>query len=71
MYIKDKRLYVKSLTDIESIVLFDITGKQVATYKLDKNASREFNTSFQYPRGAYMSLIKMESGVTVGKKIMN
>ncbi|WP_179336913.1 hypothetical protein [Winogradskyella ludwigii] len=71
MYIKDKRLYVKSLTDIESIVLFDITGKQVATYKLDKNVSREFNTSFQYPRGAYMALLKMESGFTVGKKIMN
>jgi hypothetical protein len=71
MYIKDKRLYVKSLTDIESIVLFDITGKQVATYKLDKNVSREFNTSFQYPRGAYMALLKMESGATVGKKIMN
>jgi len=71
MYIKDKRLYVNSLTDIESVVLFDMTGKQVATYKLDKNVSREFNTSFQYPRGAYMALIKMESGVTVGKKLMN
>lgn len=71
IYVKDDRLYVKSATNMQSIVLYDLTGKQIVTYKLDTNVSRSFNTSFQYPRGGYIAMINLENNTVVGKKLIN
>jgi hypothetical protein len=71
IYVKEERLYVKSSQNIESIVLYDLTGKQVVTYKLHENVSPSFNTAFQYPRGAYIAVINLEGNLVVGKKIIN
>jgi hypothetical protein len=71
IYVKEERLYVKSSKNIESIVLYDLTGKQVVTYKLHDNVSQSFNTAFQYPRGAYISVINLEGNLVVEKKLIN
>ena len=71
IYVKDERLYVKSSNNIESIVLYDVSGKQVVTYKIGVNASQSFNAQFQYPRGAYIAVINLDNNVAVGKKLIN
>jgi hypothetical protein len=71
IYVKEERLYVKSSKNIDSIVLYDLTGKQVVTYKLHENVSQSFNTSFQYPRGAYIAVINLEGNILVRKKLIN
>jgi hypothetical protein len=71
IYVKEERLYVKSSQNIEAIVLYDLTGKQVVTFKLHDNVSQSFSTAFQYPRGAYIAVINLEGNLVIGKKLIN
>jgi hypothetical protein len=71
IYVKEERLYVKSSKNIDSIVLYDLTGKQVVTYNLRDNVSPSFNGAFQYPRGAYIAVINLEGNILVRKKLIN
>lgn len=70
VYIKNDQLYVKASKNIESVLVYDLTGKKLMDYKLDGHTDR-FNAQFQFPKGAYLTLIKTEDARTVTKKVMN
>jgi hypothetical protein len=71
IYVKEERLYVKSSKNIEAIVLYDLTGKQVVNYKQHENVSQSFSTAFQYPKGAYIAVINLEGNLVMRKKLIN
>jgi hypothetical protein len=71
VYIKDQHFYLKSTKNIKSVVLYDLTGKQLMTYNLDRNTNT-FDTSFQYPRGVYLAVIELDDNTgVITKKLMN
>ncbi|GGG41233.1 hypothetical protein GCM10010976_11040 [Bizionia arctica] len=70
VYIKDQQFYLKSTKNIKSIDLYDVTGKQLPAYKVSSN-SNTFNAPFQYPRGVYIAVIKLDDNVVMTKKLIN
>lgn len=71
VYVKNGHLYAKAPKNIESIVVYDLTGKKVLDYKLDGKSDR-FSAPFPFSRGAYLTNIILEnSGKIVIKKLIN
>lgn len=70
VYVKNEQLYVKASKNITSIVVYDLTGKKLMDYKLDGHADK-FNAQFQFPKGAYLTVIKLENSGSITKKVMN
>ncbi|GGG41225.1 T9SS type A sorting domain-containing protein [Bizionia arctica] len=70
VYLKDQQFYLKSTKNIKSIDLYDVTGKQLPAYKVSAN-SNTFNAPFQYPRGVYIAVIKLDDNVVITKKLIN
>ncbi|GGG41241.1 hypothetical protein GCM10010976_11050 [Bizionia arctica] len=70
VFVKNNELFVKSSTNIKSIEVYDITGKQITVYSADGNDTR-FTAPFNFSRGIYLTTIKMTNGVVVTKKLIN
>lgn len=70
VYIKNEQLYVKASQNIQSVVVYDLTGKKLLDYKVSGSAD-VINTSFQFPKGVYLTEIKLENAGVVTKKVMN
>ncbi|MEO5788483.1 MAG: hypothetical protein ACOH2D_05120 [Gelidibacter sp.] len=70
VYVKNEQLYVKASKNIESVVVYDLTGKKLMDYKLEGFADK-FNSQFQFPKGAYLTVIKLENTGLITKKVMN
>ncbi|WP_435135477.1 IPT/TIG domain-containing protein [Formosa sp. A9] len=63
-------LNVKSFKNIESVVVYDISGKQVVSYNL-KTFKPDFSESFKFSKGVYLATIKLQGGIMVTKKVVN
>jgi hypothetical protein len=68
-YIHNQVFYVNASQNIESIQIFDITGKLVITYNCKSN-SKFFKDSFLFSNGVYLAKIKLEEGSIISKKIL-
>ncbi|OYQ39652.1 hypothetical protein CHU92_04585 [Flavobacterium cyanobacteriorum] len=68
-YIKDSALYAQSNESIESIVIFDLTGRKVVEYT-NVNAAI-FQKPFHHAQGVYVAKIRLSSGVVANRKLMN
>jgi hypothetical protein len=61
-------LFAQSNTRINTIEMFDITGKLIARYEPQSN---QFKTLFNFARGVYLARITLDNGKVSSKKIMN
>jgi len=62
-------LTIISSREMKQIELFDIAGKQIATY--DAKSMKEFTTPFIHAEGFYITKIVMDSGEIVTQKLIN
>ncbi|QDO93110.1 T9SS type A sorting domain-containing protein [Formosa sediminum] len=69
-YIKNGTLYVKSAKTINTVQIFDLTGKQVISYN-SVNYTKEFSAPFSFSRGGYIVSISLEGGSVITKKLIN
>ncbi|QNK76775.1 T9SS type A sorting domain-containing protein [Winogradskyella sp. PAMC22761] len=69
-YINDAMFYVKSSTVVESVEIYDISGKQITNYTSNDN-SDTFSTEFNFAKGVYVAAIKLDNGSVVTKKLIN
>lgn len=70
VFVKDSQLHVSSSNNIASVTIYDLTGKQIVVYNPNDNNS-SFTAAFNFSRGVYVSVIQLENGLTVNKKVMN
>ncbi|MGC1630815.1 MAG: IPT/TIG domain-containing protein [Gelidibacter sp.] len=70
VYVKNEQLYIKASKNIESVVVYDLTGKKLMDHKQASYNDR-FNAPFQFPKGAYLTIIKLENAGSITKKVMN
>jgi hypothetical protein len=68
--IYQKNLEIEASQNINSIEIYDITGKLISTTIL-KNKSRQISENFLYAEGVYLIKIKLESGYLVTKKLIH
>lgn len=68
--IADEKLMLQASDFIESVHLFDMAGKLIATYKPD-NVSKNFESTFHFAEGIYLAKVKLQSGNTVSRKLVN
>lgn len=68
-FVADGKLSVQTANAMKAILLFDLTGKHIATYKPDGDA-RKLLANFPYAQGVYLMRIETESGV-ISQKLMN
>ncbi|MFN8274314.1 MAG: T9SS type A sorting domain-containing protein [Flavobacteriaceae bacterium] len=61
-------LFAQSNSRINTIEVFDISGKLIANYQPQSN---EFKTLFSFARGVYLAKITLDNGKVSSKKIMN
>ncbi|WP_179317124.1 T9SS sorting signal type C domain-containing protein [Winogradskyella undariae] len=69
-YINDAMFYVKSSAAIESVEIYDISGKQITNYTSNNN-SDTFSTEFNFAKGVYVAAITLDNGSVVTKKLIN
>lgn len=69
-FIKDNSIFVKASENIETIELFDVSGKLVETYK-PKESTRDFHDDFRFAQGIYLAKIKLANGISGNKKLIN
>ncbi|WP_026754331.1 hypothetical protein [Sediminibacter sp. Hel_I_10] len=69
-FVKDNVLKVQSTQNIKAITLYDLTGKTIATYSLDRSKPN-FETAFNFSRSVYFAVIQLENKTLVKKKLMN
>mgnify|MGYP006191793879 CR=1 FL=1 len=69
-YIKDEILFINATSNIQEIILFDISGKKLATFVNDI-PTNSFKTEFNYPNGVYIAKVKMDDNSIVNVKIGN
>jgi len=69
-YINDAMFYVKSSSVIESVDIYDVSGKQITNYTSNDN-SDTFSTEFNFAKGVYVASIKLDNGSIVTKKLIN
>lgn len=62
-------LTIKATKEMKAITVFDISGKQIATY--DANISTDFTTPFLHAEGFYIAKITLDSGEIVTQKLIN
>ncbi len=69
-YIANSALHVKSGSSIKNVQLYDLGGKQLIDYVIDDD-STSFNTAFPFSKGAYITIITLQNGALVTKKLMH
>lgn len=70
VYVRNNQLYVKASQHIENVVVYDLAGKKLMDHKIN-GKSDAFNTPFQFPKGIYLTQIKLENASVVTKKVTN
>lgn len=70
VYIKQGTLYVKSAENIETIQVYDISGKQLINYT-PKTQTNQLNRPFAFSKGGYIIAITLDEGHVVTKKLIN
>lgn len=70
VYVKNDQLHVKASKNIERVLVYDLSGKKLMDYKVNGNTDA-IQTTFQFPKGVYLTEIKLETVGTITKKIMN
>ncbi len=66
--IMQHELFAQSNTRINTIEMYDITGKLIARYEPQSN---QFKTLFNFARGVYLARITLDNGKISSKKIIN
>ncbi len=69
-YIKDQYLNVKSSESIETVTIYDVTGKQVVVFK-PESVNVENKWRFPYAQGAYFAKFKLANGKEVNRKLLH
>ncbi|WP_445454307.1 T9SS type A sorting domain-containing protein [Flavobacterium sp. 25HG05S-40] len=69
-YINNNVLNIQSIKNIETVDIFDVTGKLIKSCT-STEAKQTFETDFNYPQGVYVLKIKLDTGFYVTKKQMN
>lgn len=69
-FIRDRVLFVKASSAIESITVYDVTGKLVKTFEPRENG-QSFEGDFPYAQGVYVAKIKCSNGNAGNIKLMN
>lgn len=54
---------------IDEIILFDLSGRQIARYKTINNL--KYQTLYSYPKGVYVATVLLKDGTIVRKKLIN
>lgn len=54
---------------IDEIILYDLTGRQIARYKTINNL--EYQTPYSYPKGVYAATVLLKDGTVVRRKLIN
>lgn len=70
VYVKNDQLHVKASKNIERVLVYDLSGKKLMDHKVNGNTDA-IQTAFQFPKGIYLTEIKLETVGTITKKIMN
>ncbi|RYZ18405.1 MAG: T9SS type A sorting domain-containing protein, partial [Chitinophagaceae bacterium] len=68
-FISNNMLQVQSLNALKNIEVYDITGKQVNSYKLNTGETR-FSADFTNADGFYMAKITLIDGTVVTRKMV-
>ncbi|UPT69610.1 MAG: T9SS type A sorting domain-containing protein [Flavobacterium sp. JAD_PAG50586_2] len=61
---------IESSEFIQSVKIYDISGKLINVYKLT-NTSKQFSDHFNYPNGIYIAEITLENDIVVKKKLIH
>ena len=69
-YVSNAMFYVKSNSNLESIEIFDMNGKQIINYTIN-DITNSFDTQFAFAKGIYIAAIKLNNGSVVTKKLIN
>ena len=68
--IKDRQLMIQASQNIESVQLYDVTGKLIHTYSPKEKVSKIID-DFNYADGVYFAKIKLANGMLFTKKLLN
>ena len=66
--IKDHKLTVSATTSIQSVAIYDLTGRLIQTYTVE---GKTMNQPFYQATGIYIAQFKMSNGNTYSKKVTN
>ncbi len=69
-YIKNQTLFSRSINEISSVVIFDISGKQICSLKPEDNLL-DNKWKFLYAQGVYFAKFALKNGSVVTRKIVN
>lgn len=69
-FIKNQYLNAKSSQNIDSIMIFDITGKLITTLT-QSNSDENSRWRFPFAQGVYMAKIKLDDGSQITLKLIN
>ncbi len=69
-FINSSKLNIRADQNISEVQIFDISGKRITTF-VPTNAEQTQIWDFNYAQGAYLAKIKLESGVTATRKLLN
>ena len=69
-FIKDQYLKVKSSAGIETVTIFDMTGKRITVFKPEVETG-EHQWRFPFAQGAYFAKFKLSSGVEITRKLIH
>ena len=69
-FVKDQFLNVKSSESIETITIFDVSGKRITTLRPETPIG-ENRWRFPFAQGAYFATIKFSSGLSATRKLLN
>lgn len=67
--IKDETFSIKATAQMNSVMIFDITGRHIETYQL--NGALEYNHPFNHAQSVYIAKVKFEDGTMVTQKLIN
>jgi hypothetical protein len=69
IFIKNKKIFAQASENIESIQVYDVTGKLIKTYRPGQDMT--FEDDFIFAQGVYLAKVKLTSGMTASRKLMN
>ena len=63
-------LKIESSEFIQSVTIYDISGKLINRYNL-ANSTKQLSDTFNYPNGIYIAEIRLENNLSVKKKLIH
>ncbi|EPR74579.1 hypothetical protein ADIWIN_0331 [Winogradskyella psychrotolerans RS-3] len=69
-YVSNAMFHVKSNSNLDSIEIFDMNGKQIINYTIEGHTN-SFDTQFAFANGIYIAAIKLDNGSVITKKLIN